>query len=237
MYATHPSFIGYYIPEADEGALDSHGQRYGTHNLVIKNTAGAPAFNLWMFDSGANPGGVQKPQIDWFKAAHADLGSLPSFAFQHHPVPEVYECLTPEQALPPGAAGEMRQLPSVTENYGHYDALDSAGNVLALFFGHNHKNSFELRRPGRTDLVNTPLTGFGPTSADHDLRGVRVITLNESNLATYETWLVTYPDFYPDNILRRGRGAMFTALRTWGMLFDWITFRPLLWAAGKFFEV
>ena len=264
MYAAHKSFIGW-ASDADKGTKDIQGEHYGTHNLLIKDHTGAtPVFNLWMFDSGSNDerGGyswVQKPQIDWFNKTNAELNKLPSFAFQHIIVPEIYDFLTVtneadansfsrgfvdaqgkeytkyiSRDLPAGVNGVLREAPCPARyNDGQYNALNDAGNVLAMFFGHDHVNTFELRMEGKTDLVNSPCAGFG-SYGDIDLRGARVITLKESNLKTYETWHVPYQGFYGDGVLRETRLKMFQSMSTAGIIFDVVSFKPLLWIGGLF---
>ena len=262
MYAAHKSFAGYYIPEADEGTQDEQGQHYGTHHLIIKNSEATPVFGLWMFDSGSyDPRGgyscVQKPQIDWFKAANEASGKLPSLVFQHIAVPEVYDYLTPAQAgdpntltrnfidadgnpfkkivsmdLPAGAGGELNESAGCgIYNQGQYDALNEAGNVLAMFWGHDHNNTYQLKRPGSPDLVSSPSTGFG-SYGDTRMRGAQVITLHESDLTTYDTYVIFYQDFCSDNALQQSRLEMFNTMHTWANIFDVMLFRPLLWLLG-----
>jgi len=265
MYARHKSFIGRYIPAADEGTRDVDGQHYGTHNLLIyDHTGAAPMFNLWLFDSGSydERGGyscVQKPQIDWFNAVNEETGKLPSFAFQHIIVPEIYDLLTVTDAsdansfshsfvdadgttyqkyismeLPAGVKGVLRESPGPgMYNEGQYEALNGAGNVLAMFFGHDHVNTFERRLENATDLVNSPCSGFG-SYGDIDLRGVRVITLRENSLNDYGTYHVPYQGFYGDSALREARLKMSQDMGTPATLLDAVSFKPLLWL-GKLF--
>jgi hypothetical protein len=221
-------------------------------------------FNLWMFDSGSNDerGGyswVQQPQIDWFNRTNAALNKLPSFAFQHIIVPEIYDFLTVtnetdtnsfsrdfvdaqgrdykkyiSQTLPAGVKGVLREAPCPARyNDGQYDAMNSAGNVLAMFFGHDHINTFELRRENAMDLINSPCAGFG-SYGDIDLRGARVITLKESSLKTYETRHVPYQGFYGDGGLRGTRLKMFQSMGTVAVIFDVVSVKPLLWVGGLF---
>ena len=236
MYEKHKCFIGYYIPEADEGTEDEQGQHYGTHNLIIKNSAGtASAFNLWMFDSGSyDPADgyscVQQPQIDWFNRTNTEL-NLPSIAFQHIIVRDILD-FAPGNVLPSGTVGEIRENPCPgRDNQGQYTAL-SGGGVMALFVGHDHVNTFELVLPG-TDLINSPCTGFG-SYGNLDQRGARVITLRESTPNAYESELVTFRDFFPQNALRSTRLEMYQKMSTPATLLDWISFAPLLWVLGLF---
>jgi len=270
MYAAHPSFAGYYVEDADKGTgkNDEQGDHYGTHNLIVKNSAGtAPAFNIWMFDSGSyetREGGgysaVMPAQIAWFQAEHARTGSLPSVAFQHIIVPEIYDKLTPSvkdapdtmsrtfvvdhetgatvtkyvsTILPAGTQGELLEsCGSGRYNYGQYDALCAAG-VSAVFSGHDHRNTFVLRLDGETDIVNSPATGFG-SYGEVETRAARVITLKESDPDAYETKIVSYQAFYGPNTLRRTRLAMFQQISAFGNLIDWMTFRPLFWLLDLF---
>lgn len=265
IYAEHECFIGYYIDEADKGTSDVDGQHYGTHNLIVKDAAGtAPIFNLWMFDSGSNDtrggySGVQKPQIDWFNKTNAALGKLPSLAFQHIIVPEVYDFLTPEAkksdttyehvfynpdgsnevmkyvstTLPAGTKGNLHEGPCPGNyNYGQYEALNTAGNVMALFVGHDHKNTYELLRDN-TDLVNTACASFG-SYGDIETRGGRIIELDAKDLTQYTTRTVRYQGYYGDNAIREIRLKMFQELSTFASVIDVILFKPLLWIIGWF---
>ena len=261
IYKSHKSFIGEYVPQADEGTSDKQGQHYGTHKLPIYDRAGnAPVCNLWMFDSGSYDvrGGysqVQKPQLDWFIKENDAAGKLPSFVFQHIVVPEIYDLFPAAPAAGPDAfswtfvndrgeeyqkhilkdAGNgLREAPCPTMyNAGQLDVMDGAGNVLAMFFGHDHTNTFEVARTAGPDLVNTQCTGFG-SYGNIDLRGVRVITLGESDLTKYDTRLVTYQNFYPGGMLRDTRLRMYQSLGTFGNIVDTVSFRPLLWLMGLF---
>jgi len=238
FYEAHRSFIGW-RSDADKGTFDVQGEHVGTHNLLIKDHAGIkPVFNLWLFDSGSNdPAGgyscVQKPQIDWFNATNQSIGKLPSFSFQHIIVPEIFDYLTPDRKLPPGTVGELREDPCPGRvNEGQFEAMKAAGNVVAMFFGHDHVNTFELRLSGAPDLVNSP-GGFG-SYGDLDLRGVRVITLKENDLSSYKTYCVSYRDYYGGSFLGDLRLNMYQSLRTPATFIDTLVFWPLLRVIGWF---
>jgi hypothetical protein len=239
VYAAHKSFIGRRVPEADAGAQDQQGPRCGTHNLVVNGSkTGKPAFNLWLFDSGSYEAllggysGVRASQVEWFKQKHRALGNLPSIAFQHIVVPEVFDYLNPDESLPAGVEGELRERPCPAANFngGQYEALCQAG-VAALFVGHDHVNSYELRPRGRTHIVNTPCAGFG-SYGDADLRGVRVITLDEKT-GGYETEFVTYEGYYGQR-LPTARLLAYQHLKAYAVILDYLFFKPFLAVRGLF---
>jgi hypothetical protein len=317
-YQDYSCFVGYAAENADTGTTGNH---YGTHNLIIKDNAGETAkFNLWMFDSGDyvsdDPSTqvdestvgydcVQKPQTTWFTTTNNAIGKLPSLAFQHIIVRDIfdklavadasekdntgvvemelfeiadnvlqtetravtdaegnptYETMTDAEGntvpdpskpitethykkdggklykLPEGAKGVLAETPCPSQaNHGQYDTLNNAGNVLAMFFGHDHVNTFELALDG-TDLVNSPTTGFG-SYGNADTRGARVIELDVTDLTKYETRIVTYEALLASNggsflqAINSVRYKLYHALGTAGVIFDFIIFKPLAWLA------
>lgn len=72
---------------------------------------------------------------------------------------------------------------------------------MAMFFGHDHTNSFELIQEG-TDIINSPGVGFNSYNGV-DV-GVRVIELDEKNPDTYETYLCRYLDAFAGNTAAMG---------------------------------
>lgn len=179
------------------------------------------AYNLWLIDSNMydeQDGGydyVHQDQIDWYVSKSNELKEqnggvpVPSMMFQHIIVPEIYDALLEipnvsdssvehngkQYILDPNItrAGELNESPCPSNtNSGQFDAVMNQGDVVAMFFGHDHKNSFEMTYKG-VDLVNTPGVGFS-SYGDHG-RGVRVIDLREGT-TEYETDVITYKEFY-----------------------------------------
>ena len=178
-------------------------------------------FNVWMIDSGDynkenDLGGyaaVTKTQIEWYKNTEAELAAanggdvVPSVLFQHIVVPEIFDALEPADEttgtcsaeingemvyykLPEGAKGVLPEYPCPPNyNNGQFDAFYENGNVLGMFFGHDHHNTYEVDYKG-IKLVNTPGAGFSTYNSENI--GVRTITLNENDLTTFETEVVTY---------------------------------------------
>lgn len=219
VYEEYSCFIGF-----DEGeALDG----VGTYNVPIFSSTDADdiVFNCWLFDSGSydENGGydhVKQSQIDWYKAKSAELKAanggevVPSLAFQHIIVPEIFEALDEVKAGTPGAIskyGKFYALPETAAegsfmgeppcpsatNGGQFDALVECGDVIGIVTGHDHSNAFVVPYKG-IDLINSPTCGFqsyGMTEA----RGIRMFTLNESAPSEYETYFVKYQDLFADD--------------------------------------
>lgn len=98
IYESYDCFVG--VADTEEMA------GFGTYNIPVYSSkdAGKKAFNLWFFDSQTynrendlgGYGCVEKDQIDWYirteKALAAENGGtpVPSLAFQHIIIPEVY---------------------------------------------------------------------------------------------------------------------------------------------------
>ncbi len=177
--------------------------------------------NIWMIDSGTyndenDVGGygcVTKKQIEWYKATSEKLErenghKIPSLMFQHIVVPEIWNALEEHgekvdgsvehggkyYTLPEGAKGVLGETPC-PPNYtnGQFDAILERGDVMAMFFVHDHVNSYEISYQG-VDLVNTPGIGFRSYNSEEE--GVRLITLDENSPDTYETETVTYFDLF-----------------------------------------
>ena len=171
--------------------------------------------NLWMVDSGTyntendlgGYGCTTKAQIEWYKTASQALErqygrKIPSLMFQHIIVPEIWDALEPSAdadavagyKLPANAKGELNECPCPPAySNGQFDAVLERGDVLAMCFGHDHTNSFEIPYKG-VDLVNTPGAGFRSYNGWNE--GVRIITLDENDPWQYETEVLSYFDLF-----------------------------------------
>lgn len=195
----------------------------GTYYVPLYSSTDADdmVFNLWMIDSGDynrenDLGGyaaVTKSQIDWYVKAEAELAAanggevVPSILFQHIVVPEIFDALVPADAetgtctngtnyykLPEGAKGKLPEYPCPPNyNNGEFDALYENGNVLGIFFGHDHYNTYEVDYKG-IKLCNTPGVGFASYNGIDN--GVRTITLHEDDLTTFDSEVVTYLELF-----------------------------------------
>lgn len=205
-------------------AYDAVPELHGTatHNLPIyASDSNDIKFNLWMFDSGAYVDGgydcVRKDQIDWYKATSNALaqqagGKVPSLAFQHIIVGDVYDVLFAESPI---ALGEITRefngkiysffpklhnftgflieypCPGV-DNEGQFDAMVEQGDVLGIFSGHDHPNSFETELDG-IKIINTPSPTYNSYSSIVN-KGSRLITIKEDDNWNFASELITYND-------------------------------------------
>lgn len=180
--------------------------------------------NLFMIDSGDYDdvhGGydyVHEDQIQWFKDKSDELAlanggqQVPSFVFQHIIVPEIYDAL---KQVPEGTEGAIARggryyvLPdnaaegSVlgegpcpgTYNAGEFAAVKQQGNVSAMFFAHDHTNSFVVPYEG-IDLVATAACGYR-SYGDPATRGARIVDIKSDG--SYETSTFLYGDLFKNN--------------------------------------
>ncbi len=199
----------------------------GTYNIPIyaSDDDTKVAFNCWLFDTGANDENgdydhVKADQIEWYvetsnalKEAN-DGEAVPSLVFQHIIVPEIFDALEQVDSKTSGAIakyGNYYILPETAAegsilgeaccpsgySEGEFDAFVEQGDVLGIISGHDHCNSFIVPYEG-IDLINTPTCGFR-SYGSNDSRGVRVITLSEEDLWSYDTYVVTFPDLFEDD--------------------------------------
>ncbi|MBO5773526.1 MAG: hypothetical protein J6R44_01700, partial [Clostridia bacterium] len=189
-------------------------------------------FDSGDYDEEERYSAVKEDQIEWYKQTSNLLQEqnngekVNSLVFQHIIVPEIYDALVKTNS-PISAfsykhiynkgeyyhlneentnSGMLREKPCPGYyNYGQFDALVEQGDVLAMFVGHDHSNSFSVKHKG-IDLVNTLSARynwpFGSTSF-----GYRIITVDESDTSTYQTQSVRYDDFINDEFASAYKGV------------------------------
>lgn len=164
---------------------------------------------------------VHQDQLDWYVTMSNALKQanggkkIPSILFQHIPVWETYELLKEVPKKTPGARaafrsrkgkyfitdddfvwykGTFKECPSCPENpCNEFDTVLSQGDVFAMYFGHDHYNSFVGKYKG-IDLGYCP--GAGYNSYGLNPRGMRVFDFDENDVENYETRVVRVDDFY-----------------------------------------
>ena len=214
FYAKHPTFVGGRPHGDDIGTTDvqiySADRSRPAFNLYLLDSHGKdPA------GQGYLP--VEQDQIAWYIAERERLRKkwgdyLPSLVFQHIPVQEIYHTL---QLVPKGTEGAVRsygwregeyfvlpgqlqalggflgEFPAVPEiNTGEFSAMAEMGDVLGIWCGHDHINSFVGQYRG-VDLGCTQGAGFHTYGPGRE-RGVRIFTLHEAAPQSYDTYTVTF---------------------------------------------
>lgn len=166
---------------------------------------------------------VNEDQIEWYKAtskaAEAAAGKkVPAMAFQHIIVGEIFDVLFHESSvdlgvLTPSYNGKrysfFPKLENIEDgfifefpcpgyyNYGQFDAMVERGDVIAIFSGHDHPNTFVTELDG-IKIINSGGATYHSYGSEFS-RGMRMITLNENDLSTFETEQVTVNQFAIDN--------------------------------------
>lgn len=235
LYQEYSCFVG---EETEEGKALSGS---GTYNLPIMSgeDASKTVFNLWLFDSQeyneendlGGYGCVQKDQIEWYvqteKALAKENGGepVPSLAFQHIIVPEVYEVL-----LKTGECNDNWEIVSTTDDYAEGYSMMKPDRVYTIPEEYRDEDTFLSETCCSPEYSNgqiqamvengnvlgiasghdhknsfvIPYKGVDiiqtPTvgfgSYGDNNRGARLITLNESDLSEYETDVIFFRDYY-----------------------------------------
>ncbi|MBQ7541982.1 MAG: InlB B-repeat-containing protein [Clostridia bacterium] len=185
----------------------------GTYNIPIYGSTenDKVKFNLWMIDTGSDgPGalkydGMRQDQVNWYisksnelKAANGGV-PVPSIAFQHIIVPEIYDALIkkgssyylPSDAAPGSILGEDPCPSADNRYYNEFSRMKDQGDVIAIVCGHDHTNMFVVPYQG-IDLICTPTAGFYSEygySGESRSRGARVIDIDEQT-GTYTTHMI-----------------------------------------------
>lgn len=183
---------------------------------------------------------VHEDQIDWYKSTTAavkeanDGRAVNAMAFQHIVVQEAFEELFIESPFNLGPltlnfdGKSYTYLPFVHDikdglvleapcpgyyNYGQLDAFAETGDVVAVFSGHDHPNSYTVSKNG-VDIVNTPGVSF-ESYGDNSVRGIRLITINENNTDVYTTEVLTVSEYVlngGEHLLEFGEMTMMDAV-------------------------
>ena len=168
---------------------------------------------------GAGYAPVDKKQIEWYVSRREQLKAengdyLPSLVFQHIPVPEFFDVI---KKVPKGTKGAvpaygeheneyfvlndetiaeggfMLESPASPDvNTGEFEAMSEKGDVLGIYVGHDHNNSFVVKYKG-VDLGYTQGAGFNVYGPGEN-RGVRIIELDETAPREYKTHTATFKE-------------------------------------------
>lgn len=162
--------------------------------------------------------GVNDEQLDWYRKTGEQLKAenggevVPSMVFQHIPVSNIMELF---EEVPKGTKGSecdfvkdnkrywildedklfhnytYGETPSMTLGTKQFDAMKAQGDVFAMYFGHDHYNSFAGKVDG-IDLGYCP--GMGYNSYGSKYRAFRVFEFDENDVKNYKTYSLNYKD-------------------------------------------
>ncbi len=162
---------------------------------------------------------VRADQIAWYEAEsnaleEANGGLVPSMMFQHIIPAEVAKQVMITSSLPLGVGGKdlldgtsLTYLPNMfgyqsgsvlempcpsLDCEGQWDSIVNRGDVQAVFFGHDHTNTFVADVDG-VDAINVPGATYRSYQSFVD-QGAMLVTLDESDLSTYKTELIRTAD-------------------------------------------
>lgn len=182
-------------------------------NLYIINSYG-------LTDKIGHYTSVTKEQIEWYQNKRDELKKInggeyiPSLLFQHIPVPEISNLIKKTSKKTKGAVegygpfkgdyyvvnddvcfdnklfGETPGSPR--ENTNEFEAVNEKGDVLGMYFGHDHRNNFAGKYKGM-DLGYCPSCGFHVYGPGME-RAFRVFEIDEKNPKDYKTYTISYEE-------------------------------------------
>lgn len=156
--------------------------------------------------------GVNDAQLDWYRKTGEELKAenggetVPSMVFQHIPVSNIMGLF---KEVPKGTKGAecdfvkgnkkywvldeeklfhnytYGETPSMTLGTKQFDAMKAQGDVFAMYFGHDHYNSFAGKVDG-IDLGYCPGMGYNSYGSKH--RAFRVFEFDENDVKNYKTY-------------------------------------------------
>lgn len=217
FYAKYDNFISGDLRNADDvGTADiqiySSTEDKPVFELYIIDSHGKAK-------DGAGYAPVDKKQIEWYVSRREQLKAengdyLPSLVFQHIPVPEFFDVIKKvpkgtKGAVPAYGAHEneyfvlndetiaeggfMLESPASPDvNTGEFETMSEKGDVLGIYVGHDHNNSFVVKYKG-VDLGYTQGAGFNVYGPGEN-RGVRIFELDETAPREYKTYTATFKE-------------------------------------------
>lgn len=191
-------------------------------------------FLIYLFDthSKAEDGGysgINGEQLSWYRSVRDSFETpLPSLVFQHIPTPEYFDVIKKVKRFTKGCVraygnhknefyildphnsrvGDfMKEAPAAPyQNSGEIDAFLEKKEVLGLYVGHDHNNSFVANYKG-IDLGYAQGSGFNVYGPGHK-RGVRIFDIEENG--KYETRTVTFGELCGKEVKNKPKFAIYT---------------------------
>lgn len=180
---------------------------------------------------------VHQNQIDWYKGVRDryenEYGKvIPSIVIQHIPLCEIFELLIEVKKGTKKSVrgfrnhankfyvlnqdkvnegGFMKESPAEPqENSGEFEAFREKGDVVGVYFGHDHNNSFNGKVDG-IDLGYTQGAGFHVYGPGKD-RGVRIIELHKDS--SFETYDLRFKNLVGNKVKEPIQYALFQIMPT-----------------------
>lgn len=180
---------------------------------------------------------VHENQIEWYRKTRDEYEKkyghlIPSIVIQHIPLCEVFELMNEVKKSTKGAVrgfrthankfyvldfdkvnkdGFMKESPADPQkNSGEFAAFKEKGEVLGVYFGHDHNNSFNGKVDG-IDLGYTQGAGFHVYGPGKD-RGVRIIELKKDS--SFDTYDLRFKNLVGKKVKEPFRYALFQIMPT-----------------------
>lgn len=214
IYKSYPCCIGEQAKGVDGGGTYNIPIKSSDGSKTVFN------LYLFYSGTDAKGGGYEPFDtkiIEWYKSTREKLKEengqyVPSLVFQHIPLFEHYNVLKKVSKRTKGAVPSFRvhkgeyfiiddekcekgsvllEPPSIPDiNTGEFEALKEKGDVLGVYVGHDHKNSY-VGKYDSIDLGFTQSSGFNVYGNGKE-RGVRLFVIDENNPKEYKTYTKTY---------------------------------------------
>ena len=147
---------------------------------------------------------IRFDQLSWYwkvsEAVEKYNGKTPAIMFTHCPPHETRLIMdNPERTEMTGEFGEEVKTGPI--NSGLFSAIVQRGDVIGLYYGHNHNNTAEGRlcgvRMGYVGCIGTNGYGLkGKTPAEvNRLRGARLLTFSENDIFNYSSQFLFASDY------------------------------------------
>lgn len=163
--------------------MDSHGgsNQINGHNFILPNCFGV----------GSSSDNSRPDQIAWYYNTSVALENycgekIPSIIYFHQPLPEFN--LIVRNPKETNMDGEFREPVCGSElNYGLFGFAASRGDVVGMYCGHDHLDTFSGTYCG-IHIGYIPSLGFN-VYMHPDLRGCRIIDIDENDPWHYNTYI------------------------------------------------
>eukprot|EP00823_Brevimastigomonas_motovehiculus_P006465 TRINITY_DN5352_c0_g1_i1.p1 TRINITY_DN5352_c0_g1~~TRINITY_DN5352_c0_g1_i1.p1 ORF type:complete len:362 (-),score=63.72 TRINITY_DN5352_c0_g1_i1:168-1253(-) len=190
----------YALSLSERGPSQLYGfTNYLVHVWPFDNGTAAPAFNVWLFDTGHQacidvPGGacVHPNQVQWYRQMAEELQQqygriIPAFAFMHIPPPEFINVWNYRNV----SGVRKEEVCCWSLNTGLLTAFKEMGDVKLIGVGHDHWNDYIGLYANDIALAYGRKTGYGYSGPAKEIqKGARVYVLThnpQTNEVTYKT--------------------------------------------------